>query len=82
MGGVAVDDLVKEIGVRGKGLAAGPVGGEVAEEPDPLGGVFGGLELGDEEAEEAVVIGFGAVDEVVGVVDVPKSVFMEMIFSL
>lgn len=44
----------------------------MAEEPDALVGVLRGLELGDEEAEEAAVVWVGGVDEVVGVLDIPE----------
>lgn len=72
VGGVAVDNLVEEVGVRGEDLAAGPSRGDVAEEPDTLGSVLGGLELVDEEREETRGVGIAAVDVIFRVCNLPE----------
>ena len=72
VGGVAVDDLVEEVGRVRKRVGTVPAGEDVAEDPDTLFGIFGGLQLLDHEAKGAGGVRVGGVDEVEEVTSVPE----------
>ena len=72
VGGVAVDDLVEEVGRVRKRIGTVPAGEDVAEDPDTLFGIFGGLQLLDHEAEGAGGVGIRSVDEIEEVTTVPE----------
>lgn len=70
--GVAVYDLVEEVGRVGERVGAVPSARDMADDPDAFVVVFGFLEFGYQPGEDARVVRVGGIDEVEVVALVPE----------
>ena len=63
VGGVAVNDLVEQIGGADQTIGAGPAADDVTDDPCSLASIFGSLELITEETESAGKIWVGHLED-------------------